>query len=48
MLRPYAQAARRNYATYGDRAADVQQTQGLIAWIEQQMPGHEPRGTEVV
>jgi hypothetical protein len=40
MLRPYAQAARRNYATYGGRvAADVQQTQGLIAWIEQQMPG---------
>jgi hypothetical protein len=30
----------------GRAAADVQQTQGLIAWIEQQIRGHEPRGTE--
>jgi hypothetical protein len=36
----YAQAARRNYATYGDRAADnIQQTQGLIEQIEWAMRG---------
>jgi tetratricopeptide (TPR) repeat protein len=31
----YAQAALRNFTTYGDRAAaEVQETQGLIEWIE--------------
>jgi tetratricopeptide (TPR) repeat protein len=36
----YAQAALRNYQTYGDRAAAaIQQTQGLIAAIEQAMRG---------
>ncbi len=36
----YAQAALRNYATYGDRAAaEIQETQGLIEWIEQKMQG---------
>ena len=36
--RLYAQAALRNYATYGERAAaDVQETQGLIEEIEQAM-----------
>ncbi len=35
--REYAHAALRNYQTYGDRAADIQQTQGLIADIERRM-----------
>ena len=36
--REYAYAALRNYQTYGDRAAaDIQETQGLIDWIEQRM-----------
>jgi hypothetical protein len=36
----YAQAARRNYATHGDRAAaEIQRTQGLIEEIEQKMRG---------
>jgi tetratricopeptide (TPR) repeat protein len=38
--REYAQAALRNYETYGDRAAaDIQRTRELIALIEQAMRG---------
>lgn len=36
--REYAYAALRNYQTYGDRAAaEIQETQGLIAEIEQDL-----------
>jgi hypothetical protein len=36
----YAHAALRNYATYGDRAADkMQKTKGLIERIERDMRG---------
>jgi tetratricopeptide (TPR) repeat protein len=36
----YAQAALRNYATFGDRAAaEIQRTQALIEWIERAMRG---------
>lgn len=44
----YARAALRNYETYGDRAAaDIQDTQGLIAKIERAMRGRWGKDCQV-